>query len=60
MDSKFDSLPKNVQKLVKKLAEIQRKRTAVFRENTKGMLRADHYAEKIIVPLFGDGKDRIQ
>ena len=47
MENKFDSLPKNVQKLVKKLADIQRKRTAVFREITKGDLRADQYAEQM-------------
>ena len=44
MESKFESLPKNVQKLVKKLANIQRKELKLLQDDTK-----DDVAEEIVI-----------
>ena len=57
VEKKYDSLPKNVQKLVKKLAEIERKELALLQDETKDdvseEIRVFHEQEnKVIGDLF--------
>ena len=57
VEKKFDSLPKNVQKLVKKLADIQRKELAVLQDETKDDISEEfrvffEQEDKVIGDLF--------